>query len=103
RQICRTSRGLSQVRSVGTGRFHDNGQRSGVRETARACMTLELDSSALPTLATNCVIVGHAQKADVVWTRDDFMALCEHMMNGNERNFFLIPYRKADGTAHFAK
>jgi hypothetical protein len=66
-------------------------------------MTLELDSSALPTLATNCVIVGHAQKADVVWTRDDFMALCEHMMNGNERNFFLIPYRKADGAAHFAK
>jgi hypothetical protein len=64
---------------------------------------LELDSAALPTLATNCVIVGHAQKADVVWTRDDFMALCEHMMNGNESNFFLIPYRKEDGTARFAK
>lgn len=66
-------------------------------------MMLELDSSALPTLATNCVLVGHAKKADVVWTRDDFMALCEHMMNGNERNFFLIPYREKDGTAHFAK
>jgi hypothetical protein len=66
-------------------------------------MTLELDAAALPTLATNCVLVGHAQKADVVWTRDDFMALCEHMMNENERNFFLIPYRKEDGTAHFAK
>jgi hypothetical protein len=25
------------------------------------------------------------------------------MMNGNERNFFLIPYREEDGTAHFAK
>ena len=66
-------------------------------------MTLNLDSSGLPTPATNCVVVGHAQKADVVWTRDDFMALCEHMMNGNERNFFLIPYRKEDGTAHYAK
>lgn len=66
-------------------------------------MKLELDSTALPTLATKCVLVGHAQKADVVWTRDDFMALCEHMMNGNERNFFLIPYRKEDGTAHYAK
>jgi hypothetical protein len=64
---------------------------------------LELDSATLPTLATHCVLVGHAQKADVVWTRDDFMALCEHMMNGNEQNFFLIPYRKEDGTAHFAK
>ena len=31
------------------------------------------------------------------------MALCDHMMNGNERNFFLIPYRKEDGTPHFAK
>ena len=66
-------------------------------------MTLELDAATLPTLATSCVLVGHAQKADVVWTRDDFMALCEHMMNGNERNFFLIPYCKEDGTAHFAK
>jgi hypothetical protein len=66
-------------------------------------MTLELDPPALPTLATNCALVGHAQKADVVWTRNDFLALCEHMMNGNERNFFLIPYRKEDGTAHFAK
>jgi hypothetical protein len=64
---------------------------------------LELDAAALPTLATNCVLVGHAQKADVVWTRHDFMALCEHMMNGNEQNFFLIPYRREDGTAKFAK
>lgn len=31
------------------------------------------------------------------------MALCKHMMNDNELNFFLIPYRKEDGTAHFAK
>jgi len=64
---------------------------------------LELDSATLPTLATHCVLVGHAQKADVVWTRDDFMGLCEHMMNGNEGNFFLIPYQKEDGTAHYAK
>jgi hypothetical protein len=66
-------------------------------------MTLELDSATLPTLATNCVLVGHAQRADVVWTRDDFIALCDHMMNGNQRDFFLIPYRKENGTAHFAK
>jgi hypothetical protein len=64
---------------------------------------LELDSATLPVLATNCLLVGHAQKADVVWTREDFMALCKHMMNDNELNFFLIPYRKEDGTAHFAK
>ena len=66
-------------------------------------MTLELDSRALPTLATNCVLVGHAQKADVVWTEKDFVKLCEIMRNGNDPNFFMIPYQKEDGTAHFAK
>lgn len=66
-------------------------------------MTLELDSAALPTLANNCVLVGHAQKADVVWTKTDFVALCEIMRNGNDPHFFMIPYRKEDGTAHFAK
>jgi hypothetical protein len=67
------------------------------------CQGLELDAPALPSLATNCVLVGHAQKADVVWTRDQFMALCGLMLNRNELNFFLIPYREEDGAAHFAK
>jgi hypothetical protein len=66
-------------------------------------MTLELDAAALPTLATNCVLVGHAQKADVVWTKTDFVALCEIMRNGNDPHFFMIPYQKEDGSAHFAK
>src|SRR2546430_8484331 len=66
-------------------------------------MTLELDSCALPTLATNCVLVGHGQKADLVWTKKDFVTLCEMMRNGNDPHFFMIPYQKEDGTAHFAK
>jgi hypothetical protein len=66
-------------------------------------MTLELDAVALPTLATNCVLVGHAQKADIVWSKTDFVALCEIMRNGNDPHFFLIPYQKEDGSAHFAK
>jgi hypothetical protein len=66
-------------------------------------MKLELDAVALPTLATNCVLVGHAQKADVVWTKTDFVALCEIMRNGNDLHFFMIPYQKEDGSAHFAK
>ena len=66
-------------------------------------MTLELDAVALPTLATNCVLIGHAQRADVVWTKTDFVALCEIMRNGNDLHFFMIPYQKEDGSAHFAK
>ncbi len=57
----------------------------------------------LPTLATHCLLVGHAQKADVVWTKTDFFALCDIMRNGNDPHFFMIPYQKEDGTAHFAK
>jgi hypothetical protein len=66
-------------------------------------MKLELDSAALPTLATHCLLVGHAQKADVIWTKTDFVSLCEIMRNGNDPHFFMIPYQKEDGTAHFAK
>jgi len=67
-------------------------------------MTLvELDSTALPALASNCVVVGHARRADVVWTKTDFIAICEIMRNGNDPHFFMIPYQKEDGTAHFAK
>src|SRR6266545_1861944 len=74
----------------------------------RTCLSLppsnlpEL-SEELPTLATNCVLVGHAQKADVFWTGNEFLALCDHMMNCNEANFFMIPYRDKNGKAQFVK
>ena len=54
-------------------------------------MSLTLRS--LPTLLTDCVIVGHARKADVVFTPRQFFAICAHMMNENPANFFLMPYR----------
>lgn len=65
---------------------------------------LQTAIESLPSLATECVLIGHAQKADFVWTKAEFMSLCEHMLNGNEANFFMIPYRRtADGVASFAK
>ena len=66
-------------------------------------MMLELDSAALPTLLTDCVLVGHAKKADVVFTRRQWFALCVHMMNENPPNFFLMPYRNRQGKPRFAK
>lgn len=57
----------------------------------------------LPTLACNAVLVGHAKKADLIWSRDDFFAICEHMRNGNEPNFFMIPYRDETGAPRFVK
>jgi len=57
----------------------------------------------LPTLACNAVLVGHAKKADLIWSREDFFAICEHMRNGNEPNFFMIPYRDETGIPRFVK
>ena len=66
-------------------------------------MKLELDSAALPTLLTDCVLVGHAKKADVVFTSRQWFAMCAHMMNENPSNFFLMPYQDKSGKAKFAK
>jgi hypothetical protein len=66
-------------------------------------MKLELASATLPTLLTDCVIIGHARKADVVFTARQFFAICAHMMNGNASNFFLIPYRDKEGRPRFSK
>src|SRR6266481_1613360 len=65
--------------------------------------TAPLTLRALPTLLTDCVLVGHAQKADVVFTPRQFFGMCTHMMNGNSPSVFLMPYRDKDGKATFAK
>src|SRR5437762_285284 len=57
----------------------------------------------LPMLLTDCVIVGHARKADVVFTPRQFFAICAHMHNDNPANFFLMPYRDENGLAKFSK
>src|SRR5262245_54414811 len=57
----------------------------------------------LPSLLTDCVLIGHAQKADVVFTPPQWFALCIHMMNKNPSNFFLMPYQDKSGKAKFAK
>jgi hypothetical protein len=59
--------------------------------------------SNLPSLLTDCVLVGHARKADVVFTWPQFFAICSHMMNGNAVNFFNIPYQDKDGRPKYAK
>jgi hypothetical protein len=62
----------------------------------------KLDAAALPTLLTDCVIIGHARRADVVFTARQWFAICMHMLNENPANFFLMPYLK-DGGAKYSK
>ena len=65
--------------------------------------TAPLTLRALPPLLTDCVIIGHAQKADVIFTPPQWFAMCGHMMNENPQNFFLAAYRDEDGKPRFAK
>ena len=66
-------------------------------------MTLEPNATALPTLLTDCVLIGHAKKADVIFTPRQWFAICAHMMNENPVNFFLMPYRDKNGQPKYAK
>jgi hypothetical protein len=47
-------------------------------------MRLDLNTTALPTLASHCLLIGHGQKADVVWTETNFVVVCDMMRNGND-------------------
>jgi hypothetical protein len=60
------------------------------------------NTARLPTLANHCFIVGHAKRADVIWSEGDFLALCEHMLNENPPNHFLAAWIE-NGEAKFAK
>jgi hypothetical protein len=62
---------------------------------------LALNSPA--ALATSCVLIGHCDKADLVWTRTEFLTLCEHMLNDNAQTDFLFAYRDQENLPKFAK
>ena len=64
---------------------------------------MSLTLRTLPSLLTDCVLVGHARKADVVFTPRQFFAICAHMLNENPANFFLMPYRDKEGQPKYAK
>jgi hypothetical protein len=56
-----------------------------------------------PGLATHCFFVAHGRKAGVLWSRDDYRALCHRMLNGNPDHDFLMCYRDKRGSAKFSK
>jgi hypothetical protein len=66
-------------------------------------MSTLLLSPSLQPLGTNCILIGHYHKADCFWTRDEFLSICEHMLNGNPPTDFLLIYRDTDNRARFSK
>jgi hypothetical protein len=74
------------------------------RGAIQSALSRSLTLRALPSLLTDCVIIGHAKKADVVFTPPQWFALCAHMHNENPDNFFLIPFfDEKQGKPRFAK
>jgi hypothetical protein len=60
--------------------------------------------SQLPSLANKFCIIGQGQRADLVWSRSEFLAICEHMLNGNSLDHFIAAWQDAEtGRACFAK
>src|SRR4051794_6607948 len=42
----------------------------------------------------DCVLIGDGQRADLVWTKWQFAALCRFMLNGDPTGPFLMAYRE---------
>jgi hypothetical protein len=80
-----------------------NDQENG-SSLAAACSSLPRIGERLPSLANQCYLVGQGKRADLVWSRGDFYALCEHMLNGNSLDHFLAAWvDSATGQPRFAK
>jgi hypothetical protein len=66
-------------------------------------LTLSDAAPRLPTLANHFFIVGEGDRADVIWSEGDFLALCEHMLNENPPNHFLAVWIDKTGKPQWAK
>ena len=57
----------------------------------------------LSGFAPSAILVGEGQPADHVWTREQFLRLCNLMRNDNPPDEFLHVYRDSKGVARFVK
>src|SRR5215469_11748541 len=59
---------------------------------------------ARPHLLTHCYFLANARKASHMWSRDDFRAICQRMLNGNGEHYFMQAYYdERKGKAAFPK
>jgi hypothetical protein len=59
-------------------------------------MRANLLSARLSTLPTQFILVGQAQRADAVWTKREFMTVCEAMLNDNDLTHFMMAFQEAE-------
>jgi hypothetical protein len=53
--------------------------------------------------APSAILIGEGQPADRIWTRKEFVLLCNFMRNDNPPDEFLRVYCDSDGRSHFVK
>jgi hypothetical protein len=57
----------------------------------------------LSGFAPTAVLIGEGSRADLIWTRNQFVKVCHLMRNGNPADEFLRAYRDSENAAHFVK
>src|SRR5262245_49935345 len=57
----------------------------------------------LSWFAPNAILIGEGSRADRIWTRHEFMQLCDLMRNDNPANEFLHVYCDPSGAPRFVK
>jgi hypothetical protein len=57
----------------------------------------------LSGFAPTAILIGEGQRADLIWTKGEFLTLCHYLLNGNGPTDFLQVYRDAEGSPKFAK
>jgi hypothetical protein len=53
--------------------------------------------------APTCTLIGKGQRADLIWTQDEFVAVCYYMLNENPSTHFILVYRDDTGIPHFVR
>ena len=51
----------------------------------------------------SCTLIGEGRPADQEWTKPQFIALCDFLLNGNGEHDFMHVYRDDQAHPHFAK
>jgi len=57
----------------------------------------------LSGFAPTAILIGEGQRADLIWTKGEFLTLCHYLLNGNGPTDFLQVYRDAEGSPKFVK
>jgi hypothetical protein len=57
----------------------------------------------LSGFAPSAILIGEGSPADRIFTRDEFVRLCELMLNDNPADEFLHAYRDSSGAPRFVK